>query len=260
MPEMKMIRPCLCSGSVSHVHVECLNRWRATSTEAYYTCSICKYAYRIERTWLAKLLMQENAVLVIAVLMVLSLSLFTGFSLITIISAIGLPLDPIAFIYHVLEVDSFLGRCSRRIPIDRVIHNIYSNSHGVVDLVKGYCRLIRSPLLMMHIMCHPFASSVMHVFIVGAIMVGTTGFFHFFFTLLNRARQGGGHWQMQGGMVAMWMASLGVKAISRLCLVVGCLIAMRELYGSLVVRARTLSHWIGDRILEPHGEHAGPAS
>ena len=32
-PGMAMVRPCRCSGSLTFVHIECLNRWRQTSTE-----------------------------------------------------------------------------------------------------------------------------------------------------------------------------------------------------------------------------------
>lgn len=53
-------------------------------------------------------------------------------------------------------------------------------------------------------------------------------------------------------MVLLWLASLGTKALSRLCLVVGCLIAVREVYGHLIEKARHLSNWFGDMILEPN--------
>jgi phosphohistidine phosphatase SixA len=33
-PTSRFIRPCSCSGSLAHVHLECLNRWRATSASA----------------------------------------------------------------------------------------------------------------------------------------------------------------------------------------------------------------------------------
>lgn len=57
---------------------------------------------------------------------------------------------------------------------------------------------------------------------------------------------------MQVGLVITWLASLGVRAISRLCLVVGCAIATREVYTYLLGKARTLSQRFGDMILEPH--------
>lgn len=44
-----LIAPCLCSGTSKWVHRKCLDRWRAESTAAFYSCSSCRFAYRIEQ-------------------------------------------------------------------------------------------------------------------------------------------------------------------------------------------------------------------
>ncbi|KAJ3551445.1 hypothetical protein NM688_g4698 [Phlebia brevispora] len=52
-PELgRLIRPCLCKGSVSYVHVKCLHRWRTSSRTqgAFYRCPQCGYHYRFART------------------------------------------------------------------------------------------------------------------------------------------------------------------------------------------------------------------
>jgi len=48
----RLIRPCLCSGTVSHVHLACLQRWRNTSANAsaFFVCPQCHYHYRFART------------------------------------------------------------------------------------------------------------------------------------------------------------------------------------------------------------------
>ncbi|EMD42140.1 hypothetical protein CERSUDRAFT_147721 [Gelatoporia subvermispora B] len=48
----RLIRPCLCRGSISHVHVKCLQRWRVTSQSqtAFYSCPQCGYKYHFART------------------------------------------------------------------------------------------------------------------------------------------------------------------------------------------------------------------
>ncbi|KAF9568470.1 hypothetical protein CPC08DRAFT_654729 [Agrocybe pediades] len=48
----RLIRPCLCKGSISYVHVKCLERWRKTSASrsAFFACPQCKYQYRFART------------------------------------------------------------------------------------------------------------------------------------------------------------------------------------------------------------------
>ena len=43
-----------------------------------------------------------------------------------------------------------------------------------------------------------------------------------------------------------------MKSVSRLGLVVGCLIATREVYLYLIVRARQVSNWFGDMIFKPN--------
>ncbi|EJD55559.1 hypothetical protein AURDEDRAFT_155802 [Auricularia subglabra TFB-10046 SS5] len=52
-PEMgKLIRPCLCRGTVGHVHVQCLNQWRkaSSSRKAFWQCDQCGYKYQLVRT------------------------------------------------------------------------------------------------------------------------------------------------------------------------------------------------------------------
>eukprot|EP00823_Brevimastigomonas_motovehiculus_P009205 TRINITY_DN886_c0_g1_i1.p1 TRINITY_DN886_c0_g1~~TRINITY_DN886_c0_g1_i1.p1 ORF type:complete len:322 (-),score=42.39 TRINITY_DN886_c0_g1_i1:258-1223(-) len=47
--EQDMIAPCNCRGSAKYVHRSCLDSWRATDPtgEAFTTCSVCKYTYRV---------------------------------------------------------------------------------------------------------------------------------------------------------------------------------------------------------------------
>ncbi|OSX67486.1 hypothetical protein POSPLADRAFT_1164863 [Postia placenta MAD-698-R-SB12] len=52
-PELgRLIRPCLCKGSISHVHVKCLHRWRNSSANrsTFYSCTQCGYKYHFART------------------------------------------------------------------------------------------------------------------------------------------------------------------------------------------------------------------
>ncbi|KAJ6509460.1 hypothetical protein C8R47DRAFT_1098797 [Mycena vitilis] len=48
----RLIKPCLCKGSISFVHVKCLQRWRntAASQSAFFSCPQCHYKYRFART------------------------------------------------------------------------------------------------------------------------------------------------------------------------------------------------------------------
>ncbi|KAJ3572518.1 hypothetical protein NP233_g3027 [Leucocoprinus birnbaumii] len=60
----KLIRPCLCRGSISYVHVKCLQTWRNTSASrsAFFSCPQCHYKYRFARTRIVGL--ASNPVLV----------------------------------------------------------------------------------------------------------------------------------------------------------------------------------------------------
>ncbi|KAJ8495633.1 hypothetical protein ONZ51_g1583 [Trametes cubensis] len=52
-PELgRLIRPCLCKGTISYVHVKCLQKWRntAASKSAFYACPQCGYHYHFART------------------------------------------------------------------------------------------------------------------------------------------------------------------------------------------------------------------
>ncbi|KXS21140.1 hypothetical protein M427DRAFT_51412 [Gonapodya prolifera JEL478] len=78
-PEKRLISPCKCKGSMRYVHLECLNEWREKSQkkESFYECDQCKYRYRFQRTFWAKMVMNE---------LVLFLVTFTLFSLLVFLS------------------------------------------------------------------------------------------------------------------------------------------------------------------------------
>ncbi|KAJ3987756.1 hypothetical protein F5890DRAFT_1495529 [Lentinula detonsa] len=48
----RLIRPCLCRGTISYIHVKCLQRWRNSSQNqsAFFRCGMCGYSYRFSRT------------------------------------------------------------------------------------------------------------------------------------------------------------------------------------------------------------------
>lgn len=54
----RLISPCLCTGTMRFVHAECLNAWRAASSnpQSYYHCDQCRYRYSFGRTTYANIL------------------------------------------------------------------------------------------------------------------------------------------------------------------------------------------------------------
>ena len=73
-----LIRPCLCSGTLSHVHMSCLNEWRATYPAAAYACLVCRYPYRVERTALGRFLTNESGLRVTSFLLFVLATLCAG--------------------------------------------------------------------------------------------------------------------------------------------------------------------------------------
>ncbi|KAJ4484800.1 hypothetical protein C8J55DRAFT_604760 [Lentinula edodes] len=48
----RLIRPCLCRGTISYIHLKCLQKWRNSSQNqsAFFRCGMCGYSYRFSRT------------------------------------------------------------------------------------------------------------------------------------------------------------------------------------------------------------------
>ncbi|XP_037950576.1 E3 ubiquitin-protein ligase MARCHF8-like isoform X1 [Teleopsis dalmanni] len=44
----KLVSPCLCKGSLTYVHIYCLERWISTSRST--TCELCQFVYNTEQT------------------------------------------------------------------------------------------------------------------------------------------------------------------------------------------------------------------
>ncbi|XP_046810980.1 E3 ubiquitin-protein ligase MARCHF3 isoform X2 [Lucilia cuprina] len=44
----KLVSPCLCKGSLSYVHIDCLERWISVSNCT--TCELCQFQYNTEQT------------------------------------------------------------------------------------------------------------------------------------------------------------------------------------------------------------------
>ncbi|KAF9229207.1 hypothetical protein BS17DRAFT_798810 [Gyrodon lividus] len=48
----RLFKPCLCTGTISYVHVNCLQKWRHSShsNNAFWRCPQCHFHYRFART------------------------------------------------------------------------------------------------------------------------------------------------------------------------------------------------------------------
>jgi hypothetical protein len=76
----RLISPCLCSGSIRHVHVGCIQRWRGTgrNKKAFMECSQCGFRYRLRRTRILGLASSKPLLVVTSVALFLTLALLVG--------------------------------------------------------------------------------------------------------------------------------------------------------------------------------------
>ncbi|KAI5123613.1 hypothetical protein M0805_003429 [Coniferiporia weirii] len=79
-PELgRLIRPCLCKGSISYVHVRCLQRWRRESENAFFRCPQCSYRYMTARTSVLGLASNTLVIATLSVILFTCLAYFASF-------------------------------------------------------------------------------------------------------------------------------------------------------------------------------------
>ncbi|KAH9937040.1 zf-C3HC4-domain-containing protein [Fomitopsis serialis] len=116
----RLIRPCLCKGSMSHVHVKCLQRWRNTAANqsAFYSCPQCGYRYHFVRTRVVGIATNPVVIAAVSSLLFTVLVLCSSFITTSLLSDDG---DSILYsygFYNPLEVIQNLVRATVNIFID----------------------------------------------------------------------------------------------------------------------------------------------
>ncbi|KAF8481258.1 hypothetical protein DFH94DRAFT_739031 [Russula ochroleuca] len=89
----RLIRPCLCSGTVSYVHVACLQRWRNTSANAsaFFVCPQCRYRYRFARTKIVGLATNPVAIATLSTVLFTVIVYASSFLTTTLLSSLDDP-------------------------------------------------------------------------------------------------------------------------------------------------------------------------
>jgi len=90
----RLIRPCLCSGTVSYVHVACLQRWRnisAANVSAFFVCPQCHYRYRFSRTKIVGLATNPVAIATLSTVLFTALVYASSFLTTTLLSSLDDP-------------------------------------------------------------------------------------------------------------------------------------------------------------------------
>mmetsp|Transcript_9923 Transcript_9923/g.14944 ORF Transcript_9923/g.14944 Transcript_9923/m.14944 type:complete len:498 (+) Transcript_9923:32-1525(+) len=241
-PESRLIRPCRCTGSLSYVHLKCLNEWRATSSTASYQCFVCKYSYRIERTALTEFLMSETAARAISVIIVLAMLCLAGSACLFIAVPVW-GLDICREFCTLVHWRLWWRSCTfQRLPYN------YTPVRLLRDYMYVDIEQIRERLL-----CNYGTFLVIEISMSGCIVIGTVSIILYMinamikFVRSNEARDA-----RELALLTAWAASLTQTHIGRLGIWVGMAVASREVYSNVIVYGRKIAQAIGENILEPN--------
>jgi hypothetical protein len=284
-PGMRLIKPCKCAGTLQHVHVDCLNRWRETSSTAHTTCSVCGVEYRVTRTYLADVLMSEYGACLVTGLGVLWAIGLSGWALCHV-GMNYLRIDVAGETFRFMEVNAWWRYCLLDYSdLERTAHLVVQPGTRWDDVLAmrraaaagglagawAYCHRVGSvawltvrallpPAVVYLAMCNGPVSAAVDVVVCGVLVVGGAGFAHYIYGEVASAirdgafTNGAGILENQGlqrlGMLGMWLGSLGNRALSRLALVGGVCMALANTYKWALVRGRALAHYLGEQIEE----------
>ena len=106
-----LIRPCRCTGSQQYVHIDCLNRWRATGELASSTCSVCKYQYKIHTPIIASTFTSPNGLLTITFITTLFVACLCGTILLVFSQLRGV--DVAALLYSYVDFSEVYPNINR---------------------------------------------------------------------------------------------------------------------------------------------------
>ncbi|TFK57028.1 zf-C3HC4-domain-containing protein [Heliocybe sulcata] len=192
----RLIRPCQCRGSISYVHVKCLQRWRNSSETAFFACPQCKYQYHFGRTKVVGL--ATNPVVVGAVSAVLFTVLVLCSSFVTTFLLSSLEEDSGGSYYYI----SYWPYDAVK-DIVRAAIRILQDSDAIMDdtLLPGRMRRPRPPT----VPASPpgIVKRFLQRFLLGLPVVGAGSLIHMLFSMplpigwiaryrASRSRRGGG--------------------------------------------------------------------
>lgn len=255
----RLFAPCRCTGSMRHVHVSCLNQWRAASTDesSYYRCNVCHYEYRTQRARMAVLLLCDGFQQCLAAALFLSGAVITG--LICQVLAPGLLFKGLDILRLPAGVqllftasttsrgnpacwrDGFTYEACCLVEMAGGRHTCWDSQYNF----ESCCKELTGTWLSLHAFVVPILCNLAS----GWMCLSAVGFGLF---LLRQVHEG---WQDANGqwnicVMAVWIASLGHNQIGRLAVVVGAAIALREIYTVLSVRAKHIATRCCDIVLE----------
>jgi len=267
-PTSRFIRPCSCSGSLAHVHLECLNRWRATSASASARCDICHTPYQLRRTRLAEFFMTDYGVALATGLLVVFFASVAGVALHQL-SQRAFRYDLAGLAYSTARIDPSPWRecqprsianlvdLSRRLAHSQSFRSSRPGVSSWLLQLKAMGLVFTSQHLLMDLLlCNHVSLWALDVGVVGlSALAAWGGLVHVYTEVVQRVRRGDfqdgqGQWQLASfAMTVMSFATSG--AAGRLGLVLGVVFSIRAVYGQLELKGRALAQRWGEVLLEP---------
>ncbi|CAK9001640.1 unnamed protein product [Durusdinium trenchii] len=253
----RLFSPCQCTGSMRFVHVSCLNEWRSASCNhrSYYHCDACHYKYRLQRLWVADLLISPGFHLALSLSFFVVSALLVGLNLIMVapwviessLDQLHLPPDVRFLFTEDLPVKgnpacwhqgyTFQACCGRGRPGNPAcwddMHSFDSCCLGMSETLQKL-RALLGPLL--------------RVLFCGWLGLSLLGFGLYLQRQLREAwANAGGSWQV--AVLVVYLSSFG-RGLARLVALVGSAIALRELFVHLERHGKRWSSRVGERVLE----------
>lgn len=269
-PHMRMLkRPCKCRGSLSYVHIQCLNQWRATSASAHFTCSVCKHPYILKRTWLANAIMSESGsyaftfVLILILIAILGLVIYTFCTSDRMLPA-RFRLNPAHFIYLFSELEAawwlscrgmlehpYNTRATTIIDIAHFFDEASPSHVRGLFAISRLTRAIFSLQFLQLVSCTEMVGWIVDVFITGWAGLGAIGMLQYTAeSVREAAREGRDQGLQRLLLLGGWFAGMNSRSMSRLTMVLGCAIAYRVIYAIVLVYGRQLAQTLGETIIE----------
>jgi phosphohistidine phosphatase SixA len=259
-PGMRFIKPCLCSGSLAYVHLECLNRWRATETSRQYSCSVCKYKYRTRRKPIADILMSEQGAMYVTIIIIVTLVAGTG--MLIQVGSYYAQYDAMNKIYEMLHWQPWWRHCDR---MRYRRYDSYPNSfEGWRQMFKRWFVLLDSAEYRKMLLCTTATAVLVDTTMLGCIVIGSLGTAAHMHELFKDATVG----MAAAGFTAerlvqrlmrrdilmlvlsfanMFNAGPGAANLS---IALGCIVSFMKVYALVSGTGRRLAQTLGEQILE----------
>lgn len=225
----KLICPCKCSGTLSHVHIRCLQSWRATSDNANISCSICSHRYEIRRTMLASILLSPYSPYILTAFFILAADVLLGLTLFSL-DVTYIKVDIASIVFNVLGVQPWW--------------RVYRPWTDILTIAQGWNFSV--------LFCNKDFSNMLDVTVLGTSCIGVIGFGTFIRREINRLHMIGGPDGLHRVLaLGVWLCSVGNRVLSRFCFVIGTAVATSAMYFAVLEYGRKYAQSLGERIIEP---------